>query len=95
MAVDTPTVACEAELPPEMPADAAKSVLFRLRAAFNSQGRYCYPEPGRPGPDWPWAPEWWKPSSYRRNLIKAGALIIAEIERLDRAAPPSTEIEGC
>lgn len=37
MAVDTPTVACEAELPPEMPADAAKSILFRLRAAFNSQ----------------------------------------------------------
>lgn len=34
---------------------------------------------------WPWAAEWWKPSTPRRDLIKAGALIIAEIERIDRA----------
>lgn len=34
---------------------------------------------------WPWDETWWKPSSdRRRNLVKAGALIIAEIERLDR-----------
>lgn len=33
---------------------------------------------------WPWAAEWWKPTTRRRNLIKAAALIIAEIERLDR-----------
>lgn len=36
-----------------------------------------------PGP-WPWTREWWKPTSYRRNLIKAAALIVAEIERIDR-----------
>jgi len=35
---------------------------------------------------WPWAKEWWKPAYPRRNLVKAGALILAEIERLDRAA---------
>ncbi|WP_343724910.1 hypothetical protein [Herbaspirillum huttiense] len=35
---------------------------------------------------WPWPIHWWKPTSYRRNLEKAGALILAEIERLDRAA---------
>lgn len=35
---------------------------------------------------WPWDKSWWKPSTTRRNLVKAGALIIAEIERLDRAA---------
>jgi hypothetical protein len=35
---------------------------------------------------WPWASEWWKPTSRRRDLVKAAALIIAEIERLDRAA---------
>lgn len=35
---------------------------------------------------WPWDKNWWKPSTPRRNLVKAGALIIAEIERLDRAA---------
>lgn len=34
---------------------------------------------------WPWDDEWWKPHiSRRRQLIKVGALIIAEIERLDR-----------
>jgi hypothetical protein len=35
---------------------------------------------------WPWGDEWWKPTNRRRDLIKAGALIVAEIERLDRAA---------
>lgn len=35
---------------------------------------------------WPWARKWFKPSAPRRNLVKAGALILAEIERLDRAA---------
>ncbi|HBO5662343.1 TPA: hypothetical protein L4592_004298, partial [Pseudomonas aeruginosa] len=35
---------------------------------------------------WPWDEQWWKPSTARRDLIKAGALILAEIERLDRAA---------
>lgn len=54
-------------------------------ACYASQGRYHYPEPGKPGPNWPWAAKWWKPSTYRRNLEKAGALILAEIERLDRA----------
>ena len=34
--------------------------------------------------DWPWAPEWWKPTGPRRDLVKAGALILAEIERIDR-----------
>lgn len=33
---------------------------------------------------WPWAMRWWKPGTHRDNLIKAGALILAEIERLDR-----------
>jgi len=35
---------------------------------------------------WPWHYSAWKPRNYRTNLIKAGALILAEIERLDRAA---------
>lgn len=37
--------------------------------------------------DWPkeWAKEWWKPSDDPiRNLVKAGALIAAEIDRLQR-----------
>jgi len=41
---------------------------------------------------WPWDAKWWKPSTPRRNLVKAAALILAEIERLDRAssANPNT-----
>lgn len=35
---------------------------------------------------WPWADAWWKPSENPvRDLVKAGALIVAEIERLQRA----------
>lgn len=33
---------------------------------------------------WPWDDVWWKPSDERRNLVKAGALIAAEIDRIDR-----------
>jgi hypothetical protein len=40
----------------------------------------------RPPTYWPWAPAWWKPKNPRRDLIRAAALIVAEIERLDRAA---------
>lgn len=32
---------------------------------------------------WPWGDEWWKPKRNRRsNLIRAGALIAAELDRL-------------
>ncbi len=41
---------------------------------------------------WPWALDFWKPSDNPvRNLEKAGALIIAEIERLQRAEQKSSE----
>jgi len=44
---------------------------------------HSYPTcPGR----WPWSADHWKPKDYRSNLVRAGALILAEIERLDRAA---------
>lgn len=35
---------------------------------------------------WParWAASWWKPAGRVKNLIKAGALIAAEIDRLQR-----------
>lgn len=35
---------------------------------------------------WPWDASWWKPTTPRRDLVKAGALILAEIERIDRIA---------
>lgn len=34
---------------------------------------------------WPFHLSWWKPTTPRRDLVKAAALILAEIERLDRA----------
>lgn len=36
---------------------------------------------------WPWSAEWWKPADTRRNLVKAAALLLAEIDRLDRIGP--------
>ena len=42
---------------------------------------------------WPWDAGWWKPGDHRRNLVKAGALILAEIERLDRAADKKEQAE--
>ncbi len=44
----------------------------------------CYVEPVLVDKYWPWGPEYWKPKARRRNLVRAGALILAEIERLDR-----------
>lgn len=35
---------------------------------------------------WPWSWSWFKLKDRRRDLVRAGALILAEIERLDRAA---------
>lgn len=35
---------------------------------------------------WPWGEEWLKPKDARRDLVRAAALLVAEIERLDRAA---------
>lgn len=36
---------------------------------------------------WPrqWDRAWWKPKDRRSDLVRAAALLIAEIERLDRA----------
>lgn len=55
-------------------------------AACYAMGRTRFGDAYGPENLWPWDNEWWKPGSYRRNLVKAGALIVAEIERLDRAS---------
>lgn len=33
---------------------------------------------------WPWDDSFWKPKSPRNDLVRAAALLIAEIERIDR-----------
>jgi hypothetical protein len=46
---------------------------------FEDQSEY------RRNEGWPWDEKWWKPSTNPiRNLVKAGALIAAEIDRLQR-----------
>lgn len=53
-------------------------------------GRLQHPRatwwPQHPPGAWPWDDTWWKPRDPRRDLIRAAALIVAEIERLDRTA---------
>jgi len=56
-----------------------------LAAAAACYARLAGLERIQPPPSWPWAQQWWKPKDRRRDLVRAGALIIAEIERLDRA----------
>lgn len=48
--------------------------------------------PGYAEKIWPWDSLWWKPTTARRNLVKAAALLIAEIERLDRIVSPCPPI---
>ena len=55
---------------------------------------YAWPDLLTRGTDipaaWPWADEWWKPTpdDRIREMVKAGALIVAEIERLQRLTGP-------
>lgn len=44
---------------------------------------------------WPkyWSFDWWKPKDPRRDLVRAAALIIADIERLDRLAAADGEVK--
>ncbi|HHF0164592.1 TPA: hypothetical protein ACPIM5_006592, partial [Pseudomonas aeruginosa] len=45
---------------------------------------------------WPFSAKWWKPRDARANYVRAAALILAEIERLDRAASLlSQEVPPC
>lgn len=38
----------------------------------------------RPPDDWPWERKWWKPKPPLRDLVKAGALYVAEMDRISR-----------
>lgn len=53
----------------------------------------AYPNIGQPPPLWPWPTVYWKPKNVRRDLVRGAALVIAEIERLDRFALYSSEGE--
>lgn len=49
----------------------------KMRAAANAH---------KPPRTWPWEAKWWKPKTVREDLVRAAALLIAEIDRLDYAA---------
>lgn len=60
--------------------DLAHAAMAYLLQVINSQaGDHC-------PACWPWDKHWWKPSTPVRNLVKSGALIAAEIDRLERKA---------
>lgn len=44
---------------------------------------------------WPWGSDSWKPSYGRGDLVKAAALLIAEIERLDAKNVPNVQKSQC
>ena len=43
---------------------------------------------------WPWPAQWFKPGDRRRELVKAGALILAQLERLYREAEREADREA-
>jgi len=49
--------------------------------------------PADPPTGWPWHRSWWKPKNYRRDLVRAAALLVAEVERIDRMAPRGTTVQ--
>jgi hypothetical protein len=57
---------------------------MRRAAAAYALNAYAGPDEAIPA-CWPWSQRWWKPAPHpMRNLVKAGALIAAEIDRLQR-----------
>lgn len=66
-----------------------KSELLRAALTYENcvyakeiQGDIIAPE------TWPWPAKWFKPKSYKSNLIRAGALVEAEIDRKERWVAP-------
>jgi hypothetical protein len=63
----------------------------------NFLGEWVYGKFSDVRSQWPggWDWSWFKPTTPRRDLVKAGALIVAEIERLDRTTPaPAGDVPG-
>lgn len=61
-------------------------------AQMGNGGPFSHPRERHPPGDWPWDAEWWKPARNTiRNLVKAGALIAAEIDRLQAAAREASD----
>ncbi|OKP28414.1 hypothetical protein [Serratia fonticola] len=78
----------------ELALAAAEYAIQAAVAPWDDDVEYADHEPGN---FWPWDATWWKPTNQRRDLVKAGALILAEIERIDRTAilkPDENDLAG-
>jgi hypothetical protein len=42
---------------------------------------------------WPWDRSWWKSKTARSDLVRAAALILAELERIDRASARTSGVK--
>lgn len=58
----------------------------KIKPQISNEKRFIDTEYSRvlPSFHWPWEKKWWKPKGPRPDLVRAAALIIAEIERIDR-----------
>lgn len=67
-------------------AEMVDAAMCYAATAANDVSEYTSRDAVNPSPyAWPWDEKWWKPSDSRvRNLVKAGALIAAEIDRIQR-----------
>ena len=70
----------------------AHGELFEASTCYylaGTAGVLLRPDTGAPV-NWPWSLEWWKPHGKRRDLVRAGALALAERDRLRRRDPRAT-----
>lgn len=66
--------------------DDARYIPGELALAGACYAAWNFPVVGRQVKEitWPWDEKWFKPKNARRDLVRAAALLIAEIERIDR-----------
>lgn len=67
---------------PEHDRDHDKAELYFAAMCYFVAPQHSFPA-GRPPSGWPWAKYHWKPKGARRNCEIAGALVQAEIDRLE------------
>ncbi len=69
-------------------AAAAQSYVLAVMARRSPETALRYEGSNRPMPPrcWPFPPHWWRPKDDRRDLVRAGALAVAEIDRVYRLA---------
>lgn len=64
----------------------SKGELARAAACYARWPEAAKKPPNTAPLEWPWSDDWWKPRDPRSNYVRAAALLLAEIERIDRAA---------